>query len=385
MKITKKSKCARIRDAALKDGINYIIGLAKVPVPLEILKEIIGIKIEDSPSNFVDWELEDWPRIYESEVSNCLIIFYKGKKLLLPQVLIFDNTQSKFDFSKLYFECDKSNIFRITDDIRALSETSFVKLLQFLRNNTNFSNEQNLRLINIIKGDKITFQVQPVEYKCFLHTNLVLDVKSNEKNQSLREYIHTNGKLEELNKSPLANNLGINLLLFTADGSLVLQKRSKKVAFYRGQIFPSTSGTFSLTDIPNGNHVSKLSFNALPKLREAYEELGLKKKDIHFISFLGITRELIRGGEPDTFFVAKSNLSENEVNKRWKDARDKWESEKLLFFNFGILAFESLENDQMKHQFFSKIDKFIDKYIDNCSMPLLASIALWINYRLKSD
>ena len=379
MKIKKKSKSTRIREAAIRDGINYITGLSGILVPLEILKEIITIKKEETPPHFIDWKLENWPEIYQQELEKCVKLSYKGEEHFLPQVLIFDNTKKKLNLSNVHFH-PMETPFSLRDDIRALTESSFEKLLSYLRKKRTYSNEQNLRPVNILEEhEKVTLEVQPVEYKYFVHTNLVLDAKLKEKEQSLRECLHSSGKLEDLEKSPLANHLGVDILLFTADGSLIMQKRSGKVAFRTKELCSAASGAVSLNDVPN-----EITLEKMPKLREAFEEIGITKTDIpkDQIYFLGIIRELIMGGKPWMSFFAKTNLSEKQVIEKWKDARDKWESEKLIFFNFGPIANGNLDNQMETHRFLSKVDEFIDKYIDQSSIPLLASVALWVKYRM---
>ena len=379
MKIKKKSESTRIKEAAIRDGINYIIGLPKIPVPLETVKEFITIKKEEAPPHFVDWELANWPKRYYQELEKCVKLPYKGEEHFLPQVLIFDNTRKKLNLSNIHFFPMETS-FSLRNDIHALTEDSFEKLLNYLRKKRSYSNDQNLRLINIIEEqEKVILEVQPVEYKYYVHTNLVLDVKSKKKDQSLREYLHSNGKLEDLNKSSLADQLGINILLFTVDGSLIMQKRSKRVAFRTGELCPAASGWVSLTDVP-----TTITMEKMPKLREAFEEIGITKADIPTdqIFFLGICRELIRGGTVDMFFFTKTNLSEKQIIEKWDDARDKWESEKLIFFHFGQIAHKNLNNPMGKHRFLSKVDEFIDKYIDESSIPLLTSVALWVKYRI---
>lgn len=267
------------------------------------------------------------------------------------------------------------------DDIRALTEDSFEKLLIYLRKNRIYANEQNLRLIKIIKvHEKVILKVNPVEYKYYVHTNLVLDVKSKGKDQTLREYVHSSeGKLEDLDKSKLADQLGINILLFTADGSLIMQKRSNKVAFRTGELCPAASGWVSEADVP-----TRITLEEMSKLREACEEIGIIKTDVpidHFF-FLGLARELIRGGTVDMFFFGKTILSEKEILVKWADARDKWESKDLIFFNFGQTIHKKPSNDMEKHKFLLKIDEFINDYSDQASIPLLTSVALFVKFQM---
>lgn len=374
-----KSKMKRIIKSASEDGVSYIIGLSGLPSPITTIKEIIKINVESSPANFVDWKLENWREIYHQELNDCAELPYKGNGLRLPQILILDNTKRKLPMSSIKLQYN-GDVFGLNNDIRSLTEDSFEELLNYLRKKRRYSNEQNLRLVSIIEEEGgVLLKVQPVEYKYFVHTNLVLDAKSKKGKQTLREYLHFNGKLDDLEKTPLANHLGVNILLFTADGSLIMQERSKKVAFRIKELCSAASGAVSLNDVPN-----EITLEKMPKLREAFEEIGITKTDIpkDQIYFLGIIRELIMGGKPWMSFFAKTNLSEKQVIEKWKDARDKWESEKLIFFNFGPIANGNLDNQMETHRFLSKVDEFIDKYIDQSSIPLLASVALWVKYRM---
>jgi hypothetical protein len=379
MKIKEKSKSKRLIEAIVEDGINYIIGFSRIPIFSRTAVELSKIRSEESPINFVDWQLKEWPLLYSNEIPSAVQFSYKKRKFLLPQILIFEKD---LDLSQIILRCC-SKAFQLRDDVRALTEDSFETLRHYLRNKRNYSNEENLRLTNIIEEDeKVIFEVQSVAYEDYLHTNLVLDAKSKGKTETLRQYLHSQHRLEELNDSPLANNLGVNILLFTADGSLTMQERSKKVAFRSGELCPSASGTMSLTDLRYGD---ECSLDSIPKLREAFEELGIHAEDIpqDQLFFLGVTRELIRGGEPELFFFGRTSLSRKELEKeRWRDARDKWESRKLHFFHFGRIAFEDLTGAHKVHEFLSSVDDFSDEYLEMASVTLLANIALWVRYRL---
>ncbi len=281
-------------------------------------------------------------------------------------------SEIKFNFNNKSFILD--------DEVRALTEIPYKRLLKLLRKKRRFSNDQNLRLYKILKKDNnIVLNVQPVDYNLFVHTNLLLDVKLKNKKQTLRELLHSNGKLEQLNNSLLANHLGIGILLFTADGSIIIQKRSKKVAFRTNEFCPTASGAISSTDLP-----VNLSLENMAIFRESFEEIGINNSDIMFdqTKFLGITRELIRAGKPEMFFIAKTKLSEDEIKYKWKDAKDKWESKKIIFINFGELAFKKLFTQNEKHDFLLKIDDYINKYSNQSSIPLLTGIALWVQEKI---
>lgn len=378
LKIKRKTGLKRLREAAVKDGISYITGLLPVLrfIPFNFIclfcPDIIGYFWP----RFVDWELPSWPVIYHKELDLAVRLPYRGKEYLLPQVLFFDNINRDFELSRITL-CLEEPPFKLNDKIYALTEDSFRRFSRTRR----FYNQENLRLVNITEAnDRVKLSVQSVEYKDYARTNLLLDAKPGNKSQTLREYLHKNGGLENLNESPLGNNLGINILLLTADGTLVIQRRSKKVAFRQGEFFPSVSGTFSLHDVSN----NEVSLEQMPILREACEETGVKIGDVPAgkMFFLGITRELIRGGEPDMFFFAETNLSEKDMRRNWNSARDRWESKNLLFYHFGDVGYKKLATDLEKYQFLLHVDSFLDKYLNNAGVTLLTAVALWIRLRL---
>jgi len=378
----------KIVESTIKDATGYIIGHAiSYPVPLSLIEEIVRLLVKSIQKKrntiFLDWILSEWPKIYYKEVENTVKLLYNGKFFLLPQVLIFDNTKENFSLDQFYFELVNKK-FKIPSNIKSMTEESFGKLQKKLyKSSKRYYNDVNLRLISIekTKKNKVIFKVQPVKYKDFVHTNLLMDARIAKK-ISLRERLHKDGKLESLEKSPLANHLGINILLFTADGSLILQKRSSKVAFRSRELCSSASGAISILDVP----VNNMTLKEMPKLREAFEEIGIEPEDVilETISFLGMTRELIRGGKPEMFFLAYTKLSERQVKERWQEAKDKWESRDILFYHFGDdLVFKNPKTDIEKHQFLTAINNFLKNFINQSSIPLLTNIALWITSKIN--
>lgn len=336
-----------------------------------------------SSAYFLDWELRDWPKIYYREVSRCLMIHHHGTRLMLPQVpLLLWNAPTGTNI----FVDHRSEPFVLAEDIRAMTEESLKLQKRFYRLwRRKYTNETNLRLkgIEFTNGEESTLVVQGVKYEDYVRTNLGLDVKYSGQQETLRQRVHPDGKLEELSQSPLGNSTGIGTLLFTADGKLIMQKRSWRVAIRPGELAPSSSGTLTYTDVPAGTRVA---LGKLPKLRETFEELGLGPTDIRGeIMFLGLTRELIRGGQPELFFFGFTGLSENDVRARFADAEDKFESRRIVFYDFGNLAFDELKTDDLRHDFLSRLDGLIDQYRPAMSVPLWTSLALWRERRLAGN
>ena len=328
---------------------------------------------------YLDWELKDWPHIYADERS-VLEISYDQRTYRLPQFVLFDNSATGRKANEIRISKSATS-FSVPKDIRVRTEEAFSAYLKRISSwGKTYHNDVNVRLIEIAtKEGVLNLVVQDVEYENYIRTNLVLDYDIDGRGTTLRKVVHRNRILEPLAESPLANNLGINILIFTIDGQLIIQKRSNKVIVRPNEYCPSASGTISSADIP----MSGALLSDIPLMREAMEELGCRIADNHDICLLGITRELIRGGEPELFFAARSSLSAAEVVSNHGHARDRFESKSISFFKCDSYAFDqSLDDPENIARFVSLVDKLIDEFQDQMSIPLWTAIALWKKARL---
>ena len=363
------------------DAIGTITGFPTKTATILLTDGVIPWIRSRFEDTYLDWELENWPHIYHGE-RQILTITYRNTSYRLPQVTIFDNSIEAIPNSKISVS-KASTSFVIPKEIKAKTEEAFSAYMKMLKwRRRTYHNDNNVRLTDLaVSAGRATLTVQDVEYENYVRTNLVLDRKISHHESTLRKLIHGNGNLEPLSKSPLANNLGVNILVFTVDGQLVVQKRSNSVIVRPNEYCPSASGTVMSADIPTqGTTLSGISL-----IREADEELGYRAANAGDIFLLGVTRELIRGGEPELFLVSKSDLSASEMRSRYLHARDRFESKNLQFFQFDRYAFdERLDTPDKISRFSSLVDAFIDQFKDRMSIPLWTAIALWKNARLAN-
>jgi len=449
---------SRIRYAklAMGDAVGYFTGFSPVPIPLGISGQLWKDVRRRFPAFFVDWSLDNWPMIYPREFPQALAMHFKGKLHYLPQILYFDNTQNPLELSNFHLQLDPDRpVFPIPDAVRAATETAFRKLSKHLLRRSgktqkthgqpSFWDGKNLRLIAVEDAgarEKVLV-TQIVGYHDYASSNLVLDATCDGP-RSLRERIPelvegqkpAEGALELLARSPLANNLGINILLFTADGALVMQKRSGGVAFRGRELCPAASGTVDVADLDptvfegidccESRHGSASDIRDLLRevemrelqsqmskqersrlstrasldqpaydrtTRELTEELEVLYSDLARLEFLGITRELVRGGEPELFLGAVSKLTKGQVFSKWKNAPDKWESERLETFAFEVRAGDRSLTTGEKLRLLERVDVFVSRYVGKAAptrrpsagITLLANVALWLRSRLGAD
>lgn len=374
----------QLKAADFDAAIRFLIG---IPIPITTIRSVLTLLINsllNKNLNFVDWELNKWWEIYRENVRNSVSLKFKGNEIKIPSILVFDNTNLKLPLKNFRFKLSKEP-FELTKKIKGYTEKPFNVLFKNLVKKGKFYNEKGLRLIELRINSKNMFDltVQGVFFKDYVHTNLVLDAKNNKK--TLRELIHINGKLEPLKESVLANNMGLNILLFTADDKLIIQKRSNKVAFRPGELCPSASGFFSDQDLPNLRSKRSVDFEEISKflLREAIEELGIGEIAISNIELLGITRELIRGGQPEIFFSAMINNTEKEILDKWEYAIDKKESKELIFHKVNPRVLNAVDWAEDEIQMLAEeIEDLLNIENQKYSIPLMTAIALW-NENLK--
>lgn len=311
----------------------------------------------------------------------------------IPQIVIFDNIRNPTPLDRLILE-KTSRAFPKNETIDAATEESFERwkvskrFLDFpgslASDYSPYYTENSLRLVEIKKEyGNIIFVVQPVGFEQYIRTNLCIDFKKNKHEQSLREKWHQEGRLDSLGETPFANICGISSLLFTLDGQLIVPERSTVVGVFPGKHSPSSSGSVALDDVPE----PQITMRHFRWFREGIEELGLEDNDILPSTgrFLGVTRELVRGGQPEMFWSGKLKISKAQLEDRFRGARDRWETKKIRFFNFQDLAFDPLENDLQKEAFQEKIRLLFAEFGGKASLPFATNIALWVQMRLANS
>lgn len=173
-------------------------------------------------------------------------------------------------------------------------------------------NGLTLRLTGFEKPGRCHFIFQFASYYDYLVTNGSHDSQLfNE--LTVRDILEPGPSLNPLEGALCANHLGLSVLIISSDQHLLLQVRSKNVSTFAGELSPSISGAANYSTFADENGI--LSFENW-FLKEMSEELSedLKLQDFSEIHCHGLSRELIRLGKPELFFVAKISKSRSEVD-----------------------------------------------------------------------
>lgn len=362
--------------AAISDLLNVTNSIF-FPIPKETIKWAFK-RLTNNPMNkYLNTDYEELLQFYDVDALNLLELSYNDISEPLPQQLVIDNTVQNLNPSHFIFTFD-STVFETNRATKDIIEDEYLKFIKTF----NYNNGENLRLTKIEqKEDTYIFHTQPVYYETYLQTNMMMDHIGNGE-KSLRQFIHATGQLEPLNESLLANHIGINILLFTPAGRLILPLRSDKVSYAPSELAASISGAVKSIDASEGKPIDENSI-----IREGLEELGVKRTEIieGSIQFLGLTRELVRGGKPEIFFTMQTSLTLQEIRERWSEAEDKWESKALKEFHFPQEVLHPLDTDAKRKVFERAITEMFEKIGGNMSLPLLTNLALWIKMKREGN
>ena len=170
----------------------------------------------------------------------------------------------------------------------------------------------------------------------------------------------------------------MNVLVFTSDNYLVIPLRaSANIATWQQTISPSISGATSFDD-------DMWSFRYGPAaswIREGREELGFSNSDFDDSKdvFLGLTRDLLRGGKPETFFAAQLNITKAELERKIKKAKDKWENKEIQWLEFTDPLTPSIAKKE-RDTFLQEFLTFVRSYQERLSRPAQVNLAFWFKY-----
>lgn len=246
--------------------------------------------------------------IYSTEYKNAekeLDLFNNQNKILLPTINIFTNREENVKVS-------------IHDSINEKQLPDFV-----IGNGTDFmsahkhsqtSNNITIRLDDISYENKtLNLYTSRTLYYHMLLTNRCMDYKINS-GMTIRGLYEFNNKITPLKESKLSNQIGINGMILTTDGYVLLEKRTRKKTTWKNKFAQPISLALKENDLKLDS--TRLMSSDLEygnqKIMGVIEStmksnFGLVKEDYETLrfenNFLGIARDLLEGGKPNMYFA----------------------------------------------------------------------------------
>ncbi len=194
-------------------------------------------------------------------------------------------------------------------------------------------NSVTIRLSDVTYDDAagtLTLKTERSQYFYMLVTNRCMDYQLGD-GLSVREVFEFRKTVSPLSESRLGNQIGINGLVFTRDGYLLLEKRGKKKATWKDKYAQPISLAMKESDI-----LEELKDGRLGDTPEAAEKVfrrivlktirsnyGLTEKDILPFTlagnFFGVARDLLEGGKPNLYFYVVADMDAATFRKTMEE------------------------------------------------------------------
>lgn len=301
---------------------------------------------------FVDWGRQDWDRRYAGEAEYLLRLAYRGRHRPVGHTLVLDARRAGCAAHTVRLEA-LPDPFALSAGIARAGEAALMAMRD-VRGHARLFDGPVVRVADVAAHrDGWTLRWQRAGYFDYVRSNLGLDRRHGD--GTLRNLLHRTDALPAFGRSPLADALGLAVLLVTADGLLVVQRRARDVSVWPGAWGPSAAGMVTPDEIEGLATLADLW-----PFREAWEELGIETGRLLEAPtrFLGLTRELVRGGAPELLYAAHIPIDAADVRRASRGARDAAE--------YSEIAFLPLDD----------LDRLQDALGDEVSDSLLAGIAL---------
>lgn len=316
---------------------------------------------------------------------------YAESRLVLPNVSLYTNIGGKVDVtiedSNHRYELPEFLVNCATDLIAAHKHSS-------ARNNT------TIRLDNVrydAQADRLTLCTGRSTYYQMLLTNRCMDY-SLERGITVREVYEYGKQISPLGESSMCNQIGINGLIITQDGYLLIEKRSHLKTTWKNKFAQPISLAMKEADIASLLY-DRYDANGQPNanagvLREecqnqvfgrivqstVLKNFGITCDMYTFdmsTNFLGVARDLVEGGKPNLYFYIVVNLTAKELRKHIQEfsARD---SKREV----GNQTTKPLTSDKLDSDYY--LVRYADMYVDfDYALNIKYKNTLWVRRALR--
>ncbi len=194
-------------------------------------------------------------------------------------------------------------------------------------------------------------------YYSMLATNRAMDY--NIDGMTLRKLFEYKPRLSKLKDSELGNQIGINGVIITKDGYLLVEKRDKKKSTWKNKFGQPISIALKSNDLFFGAPKQELTTDNIEDkfvkmLKKTLKKnFGLNEEDYKEITmqknFMGLARDVLEGGKPNFYFYVELNYNAKET----ADLLQKNASlDTVVKDETGKIIKEPLLDDKLKSDFY---------------------------------
>lgn len=319
-----------------------IVGGFSANIPLsekgKIKRTRVGVNPKDSKTSFVESKTEKLIQFYNQYE---LEKEYKFSRSPYAETVPLKKGNKGFSYGKDVDELEVIFIdakftppdYLIEHSKKAVDLFKELKKIRFNENSGEWQNDYSIRVTKLdLTENKIYIQL--ANYFDQIATNLTLDWASGVLGEDESLTIRNNyekahdGLLPPLMSSILANTLGVAAIIVNPNTKEVLIPiRGNEQAIMVegvGKFHCSASGVFACDESENIKNTLSFDFFSQGMEKEIESEIGLKPEQYDLIP-LAFTRELVRGGKPQLFFIAETLLDIETIKSEMKMAEENWE------------------------------------------------------------
>lgn len=268
------------------------------------------------PANMVKDRYSAEHKRREKEISD-----YMDGRLYLSSVCVYANVKG-------------DAVLRFHDSTQRSELPAFVRenALQLLEahHTSSVHNSVTVRLKDLrFRDGVLDVYTERSQYFHMLVTNRCMDYRLNG-NVSVREVYEFNNTVSPLSETMLGNQIGINGLIFTRDGYILVEKRGRKkttwkdkfaqpisLAMKESDLLLDADGTISDDPAVAERNFKKIILSTLAK------NFGLGEEDLLPFSvaenFLGVARDLLEGGKPNFYFYVVADYTAEQLVARLQE------------------------------------------------------------------
>lgn len=220
------------------------------------------------------------------------------------------------------------------------------------------TNNTTVRLKDLsLDGDCLTLHTERSSYYRMLLTNRCMDYEL-ENGMTVRNLFEYKKTVSPLNESKMSNQIGINGVIITKDGYLLIEKRDRKKTTWKNKFAQPISLALKENDLcKKGSHTignspeeaTERLFGVIKKTVKA--NFGLTEEDYGTLSFeknfLGVARDVLEGGKPNLYFVLTLNKTAKELLVKLHEAAAKTDKDALktekLYADYYLVPFDKMK------------------------------------------
>ncbi len=258
------------------------------------------------------------------------LLEFSQNKLYTPSVNVFTNILGD---TKMVFD-DKNESHKLPTFIIEHADE-----LLLAHKNSSTRNNDTVRLNDFdYDGKTLTLHTQRSTYYHMLITNRCMDY-SFANGLTIRNLYEYQSQICPLDKSKFGNQIGINGLIVTSDGYVLLEKRDHKKTTWKNKFAQSISLALKEGEIVRckngviGNKTEDAEEGLKSVIQKTIQKnFGITDKDCKEFkfetNFLGIARDLLEGGKPNLYFFVETTCTAKDLAKKIKENAGSIESVK---------------------------------------------------------